>query len=159
MLRLTAEQLAAIARIGEQAYPEEGCGILLGKSITDQVRQVVEVRAVPNIWSTDGDIAELMPQDPAPQSLARSKTSRYTIDPRDLLIAQRDARDQGIDVIGIVHSHPDHPALPSECDRAVAWSHYSYIIASIHRRRVKDILCWRLDSAQQFQSEALLVSP
>ncbi|MEO0409003.1 MAG: M67 family metallopeptidase [Cyanobacteria bacterium P01_A01_bin.135] len=155
VLQSTPEQIEAIAHIGEQAYPEEGCGILLGKSLNDQVRQLIEVRPVINVWSADDDLADLMPES----TTEHSKTNRYTIDPRDLLQAQRDARDQNLDVIGIVHSHPDHPAIPSECDRAVAWSHYSYIIASIHQGTSKDVLCWRLDGARRFQPEALLISP
>ncbi|MGB3613938.1 MAG: M67 family metallopeptidase, partial [Elainellaceae cyanobacterium] len=135
------------------AYPEEGCGILLGQNQSDSVRQLIEVRPLPNVWSATENITDTGSQD------AHSKTSRFTIDPKDMLKAQKDARDQELDTIGIVHSHPDHPAIPSECDRTVAWSHYSYIIVSVHHGTAQDVLCWRLDDDRQFQPEALLVMP
>ena len=153
VLRLTPEHMEAIAHCGEQAYPEEGCGILLGRSESDAIRQLVEVRPVPNVWTAAENIT-----DASQAAEARTKTSRYTIDPRDMLKAQKDARDLGLDIVGIVHSHPNHPALPSECDRAVAWSHYSYIIVSVHHGVPRDVLCWRLDEDRQFQPEALLIT-
>ncbi|MGF1535951.1 MAG: Mov34/MPN/PAD-1 family protein [Elainellaceae cyanobacterium] len=155
MLRLTLDHINAIARTGEAAYPEEGCGILLGRSESDAVRQLVEVRPVPNAWSAVENITDSHSETAEP----RTKTSRYTIDPKDMLKAQRDARDLDLDIIGIIHSHPNHPAFPSECDRAVAWSHYSYIIVSVQRGAAQDVLCWRLDEQRQFQPEGLLITP
>jgi len=154
VLRLTPDHMNAIAHCGEQAYPEEGCGILLGQSKHDAIRQLVEVCPVPNVWSATENITDTSSKD----AEARNKTSRFTIAPKDMLKAQKDARDRNLDIIGIVHSHPNHPAIPSECDRAVAWSHYSYIIVSVHQGVSPDVLCWRLDENRQFQPEALLIT-
>lgn len=93
---------------------------------------------------------------------------RYWIDPQDLLKAQRYVRQHQekspnpvhqFDMIGIYHSHPDHPAIPSECDRACAWAEYSYIIISVQQGRACDLLSWKLDDHHQFQSEALILMP
>jgi proteasome lid subunit RPN8/RPN11 len=74
-----------------------------------------------------------------------------------MLIAMRDARDRGMDIIGIYHSHPDHPASPSECDRQLAWPQYSYVILSIERGEVRELYSWQLDDYHQFQPEELIV--
>jgi proteasome lid subunit RPN8/RPN11 len=82
-----------------------------------------------------------------------------------MLKAQKDARDseallrsadRNLDIIGIYHSHPDHPAVPSEFDRAIAWSQYSYIIVSVQQGKACDLKSWSLDDDHQFQPEEIL---
>lgn len=103
----------------------------------------MEVKATENRWSDDsGDL---------------TKKRRYEIAPQEILAAMKDARSQGLDIIGIYHSHPDQPAVPSECDRAAAWSHYSYAIVSVSEGRLVDLRCWSLDDQQMFQPEDLLI--
>jgi len=70
--------------------------------------------------------------------------------------AQKDARDRNLDIIGIFHSHPDHPAVPSEFDRAIAWQQYSYIIVSVQQGKAWELKSWSLDDNHQFQPEELL---
>ena len=62
----------------------------------------------------------------------------------------------GLMVLGFYHSHPDHPARPSEYDRVHAWPFYSYVIVAIHKREPKDMTCWLLDEqTEQFQPQAI----
>lgn len=89
--------------------------------------------------------------------LPLSKTRRYWIAPETLLKEMKDARAKGLEIIGIYHSHPDHPAVPSECDRHFAWSEYSYIIVSVQHGKAVDTRSWSLDEQHQFQPEPLLM--
>jgi len=130
-------------------YPEECCGLLLGV-VEPQGNRLLDVRAVKNAW--DEDIANKMEAN----SLV-AKTRRYWISPEEMLIAMRDARDRGMDIIGIYHSNPDHPAVPSECDRQLAWPQYSYIILSVHQGEVRELYSWQLDDHHRFQAEDLTV--
>ncbi len=133
----------------QQAYPEECCGLLLGL-VEPEGNRLVEVRAVQNAW--DEHIATEMEANSA-----IAKTRRYWISPEEMLIVMRDARDRGMDIIGIYHSHPDHPASPSEYDRQLAWPQYSYVILSIHRDEVRELCSWQLDDHHQFQPEPLII--
>jgi proteasome lid subunit RPN8/RPN11 len=72
------------------------------------------------------------------------------------LRVQKQARDRELDIIGIYHSHPDHPAIPSEFDRAIAWHHYSYIIISVQQGIASDLRSWTLDPHHQFQPEDMI---
>lgn len=133
----------------KQVYPEECCGLLLGLTEPEGNR-LVEVRAVQNAW--DEQIASEMEANSSV-----TKARRYWISPEEMLVAMRDARDRGMDIIGIYHSHPDHPALPSECDRQLAWPQYSYVILSIQQGEVRELYSWQLDAHHQFQPEDLII--
>ncbi len=163
MLHLTPEQQQEIMNYAEQAYGEECCGILLGKqhqegdnihqkgdNIHKYVQQVIPVQ---NQWQAA--IATELNELTAPEPESLTKSQRYWIDPKDVLTAQRRARDLGLAIIGIYHSHPDHPAVPSECDRACAWSGYSYVIVSVVRGTAQNLRSWCLDDQHQFQPEAI----
>ncbi len=95
--------------------------------------------------------------------LIDTKHRRYSIDPKDILRVQKQARSQGLNIIGVYHSHPDHVAVPSECDRTQAWPEYAYVIVSVQGKesgnKAVDIQNWTLDSKHQFQLEAMQVSP
>jgi proteasome lid subunit RPN8/RPN11 len=114
MLQLTAELHEAIRRHGVASYPYEGCGLLLGQA-DNGVNIVSDVRPLPNVWPDDGE-----------------KAVRFRIaedDWRDVEIA---AMENDLDVIGVFHSHPDHPAVASPRDLAwAAWPGYSYLITTI----------------------------
>jgi proteasome lid subunit RPN8/RPN11 len=97
---------------GEETYPHECCGILLGKSIANALTVHTLLRA----GNTRTDSAH----------------NRYHIAPQELIRAQREARQQGLDIIGFYHSHPDHPAQWSPTDFAEAhWFGCAYIITAI----------------------------
>jgi len=160
-LSLTSDQLQQISTHAERTYPEECCGLLIGqidRTTPSAPKTVLEVWQVPNAWNSE--IAEELAAALAntDQQLRFAKTDRYWIDPRDMLTAQRYARDRQLNIIGIYHSHPDHPAVPSECDRRLAWTQYSYLIVSVQQGVANLTQCWHLDETHQFQPEELTLA-
>jgi proteasome lid subunit RPN8/RPN11 len=73
-----------------------------------------------------------------------SPRNRFAVAPLDVIEADRAARALGLEVVGWYHSHPDHPARPSDYDREHAWPWYSYIIVSVNERAPRDMTSWRL---------------
>ncbi|HKQ56225.1 MAG TPA: M67 family metallopeptidase [Candidatus Eisenbacteria bacterium] len=135
-LVLRAAHVAEMESELAAAYPEEGCGVLLGRD--EGRRRVVErVAAIENRRED-------------------SRGNRYLITPEQLLQVEREARDAGHDVVGFYHSHPDHPALPSAFDLEHAWPYYSYLIVSVEQGRVVDARSWRLTADRtRFEPEPL----
>jgi proteasome lid subunit RPN8/RPN11 len=174
MLELTTDHYQAIARHAEQVYPEECCGLVFGWRAQEPQRAIAtEIWTLTNAWSAEA-AAQMAPLPSSPQTAAASsptpappaKRQRYWIDPADLMAAQRYVRQQRekhtnptrqFDMIGIYHSHPDHPAIPSECDRAWAWAEYSYLIVSVQQGHAQDLLSWTLDDCHQFQPQKLRI--
>ncbi len=158
VLVLSTQQLTAISAHAERVYPEECCGLMLGSVHKDQ-KQLVEPVPLRNEWTPD-----VLPSQPSVTTSqgvevdAHTKHRRYWIDPKDMLRVQREARDKGLNIIGIYHSHPDHAAEPSECDRVLAWSEYAYVIVSVCEGKAVDVQNWALDSKHQFQPEAIKIS-
>jgi len=108
------------------AYPDEGCGVLIG-------REQGGVREIERVIVSENRREE-------------SRHNRYLIAPEQFLAADREARAAGLDVLGFFHSHPDHPARPSAFDLEHAWPYYSYMIVSLERGKVADARSWRLSS-------------
>jgi len=159
VLVLSPDQLSAISTHAEQVYPEECCGLMVGEttsSTSEPLRkQVVRVESLMNQWQKGLTVTEMA----APVSDATlTKRRRYSIDPKDMLRIQRATREEGLQIIGIYHSHPDHVAVPSECDRALAWPEYAYTIVSVCEGKAVDVRNWALDSEHQFQPEPIKVS-
>ncbi len=153
-LHLTVDHFQAIRTDAEHTYPHECCGLLLGiksQTIDDISHIVVELWPTQNAWTVE---AAALTESPH----TFTSTRRYWIDPKDMLAAQRYAQHHQFDIIGIYHSHPDHPAVPSECDRTLAWSGYSYVIVSVPQGSAQDLLSWSLDNDQQFQPEAVVLT-
>ena len=73
-----------------------------------------------------------------------SPRNRFSVTAEDVCAANRAAQAQGLDLIGWYHSHPDHPARPSEYDREHAWPWYSYVIVSVQNGKPQDMTSWRL---------------
>ena len=122
---------------GQDAYPEEGAGLLLGND--NGAKRKVE---------------NLLPLSNAREDTARH--NRYLITPQDMLQGEREAESLGLDVIGIFHSHPDHPNRPSEYDREWALPWYSYVITSVESDQSADSRSWRLtDDRQKFVEEEI----
>jgi proteasome lid subunit RPN8/RPN11 len=114
MLRICKTEWDGIRRHGEEAYPHECCGVLLGQT-NDDARVVTSVARCANT------------RNDSPQN-------RYHIDPRELIRIQREGRERGEDIVGFYHSHPDHPAQWSPTDLAEAhWFGCSYVITSVER--------------------------
>jgi proteasome lid subunit RPN8/RPN11 len=118
--------LRAIEDHAREAYPEECCGFLLGHV---------------------GEPGRVQRSQRARNVATENRKRRYVIDPLELLHADEKARKEGLDLIGVYHSHPDHPAAPSEYDRSRAGTWFSYVILSIVGRQPKDATSWRFDEA------------
>jgi proteasome lid subunit RPN8/RPN11 len=157
VLKLYSHHLQAIQTHAESTYPEECCGLLLGHR-SGEVKTVIEVLPTENSW--DVEAADTFQTLDKPRQHLSSKRNRFSIAPQVMLKAQKDARDRNLDIIGIYHSHPDHPAVPSEFDRAIAWQQYSYIIVSVQQGKACNLKSWCLDDEHQFQPEEILtISP
>ena len=126
---------------GAAAYPNECCGILIGRDVPGAggTRRVVD-RLEPgtNVFEAD------------------EQYHRFSIDPRQQMKAERAAAAEGKVVLGFYHSHPDHPARPSEYDREHAWPFYSYVIVAIAKGKPADMTSWVLDEkTNQFVAQPI----
>ncbi len=146
-LTLNRDHLEAINRHAERTYPDECCGLLIGR-LTEAGKVVSEIWTTENTWTQE--VA-----DEISDGLPISKTHRYWIAPQEMLAAMKAARQQGSEIVGIYHSHPDHGASPSECDRCLAWPQYSYLIVSVIQGKAINAQSWALDDHHQFQPETL----
>src|ERR1700756_5494722 len=112
MLKISPKDYAEIRRHGEETYPHECCGVLLGQM--------------------DGDVRTVTSTARCGNTRTDSPQNRYHIDPKELISIQRQGRERGEDVIGFYHSHPDHPAHWSPTDLAEAhWIGCSYVITRV----------------------------
>ena len=85
-----------------------------------------------------------------------SPRNRFSITADDFRAAERAAKEQGLELVGWYHSHPDHPARPSEYDREHAWPWYSYVIVSVASGEACDMTSWQLsDDRSAFQTEEI----
>ncbi len=124
---LTQEQIEQIYQHGCVSYPFECCGIILGSincETSESEKIAVELIPTENVWNAENAVIFGENEENSPRR-------RYAIAPQVMLNVQKNARDRSLDIIGIYHSHPDYPAIPSEFDRRYAWSGYSYIIVAI----------------------------
>jgi proteasome lid subunit RPN8/RPN11 len=128
MIRLSDEQAAAIKAHGEETYPHECCGVLLGG-------EQEGVKVVGEVWRAANA------RDDSPQN-------RYLIPPQELLRAEKEARARGLQIIGYYHSHPDVAARPSQYDRQHAWPWYSYLIVSVRAGQAAELLAWVVEDEQ-----------
>ncbi|HEV2464775.1 MAG TPA: M67 family metallopeptidase [Acidobacteriaceae bacterium] len=124
MLKLSEQVYDAIRRHGEETYPYECCGVLLGRSVPakdfapDSHHGLNEVEEAVRAGNTRTDSAR----------------NRYNIAPQELVRIQRQGRDRGLDIVGFYHSHPDHPAQWSKTDFAEAhWLGCSYVITAVEK--------------------------
>lgn len=129
-----AENITAHA---EAEYPYECCGFFFGDDSGD--RKVTHVRKVSN----------------AKQG---NKRRRFEISPDDYRKAEKFAIDLDLDLLGVYHSHPDHPAEPSEHDRSVALPYFSYIIVSVREGEKHEIRSWQLNDERQFEEETIEIT-
>jgi proteasome lid subunit RPN8/RPN11 len=134
---LSAALLEAIHAYGARAYPEEGAGLLLGAFEGD-----------------DRHVTRLVPLDN--RFRPESRTRRYLISPRDLLSAEDEAERLGLEVVGVFHSHPDHPARASEFDTQWALPVYSYVITQVQAGVAVESRSWRLAEDRGMMTEERL---
>jgi proteasome lid subunit RPN8/RPN11 len=130
--------LTRIQHHAEKEYPEECCGLLIGR-IEGESLSVLDVRELKNTSET-------------------SRGHRYQISPLDLLQADNLARNAGLAVIGAYHSHPDHSPRPSRVDRDQAIMNFLYIILAVGNGKTGGIGCWLIKNIREdFVREDLLV--
>jgi len=131
MLKIPSREFEEIRRHGEQTYPHECCGVLLGRLEDDGGRVVTSTARCGNT-RTD------------------SAHNRYNIDPRELVRIQREGRERGEDIVGFYHSHPDHPAQWSTTDFAEAhWLGCSYVITSVEKGKATITKSFALEGSDE----------
>jgi proteasome lid subunit RPN8/RPN11 len=136
MLLLGKKLTDRIRAHGVETYPHECCGALLGID-AEAHREVRDTFPLVNR------------RDDSPRN-------RFSITAQDFRDAERAAGELGLELVGWYHSHPDHPAQPSEYDREHAWPWYSYVIVSVAARQPEEITAWRLtDDRSRFASEEI----
>lgn len=136
-LKIPQEILQRIHQHGEQAYPEEGAGLLLGE-----------------LTGGNHQVREILPLANAREAPARH--NRYQLSPQDYLQGEQYADSLGYAVLGVFHSHPDHPNRPSEFDRQWAWPNFSYLITSVSQGKASESRSWRLREDRASFSEELI---
>lgn len=137
-LKLNERLAQRIRTHGAETYPHECCGALLGRDGDGEARR---------------EVSELLPlanrRDDSPRN-------RFELTPEDVRLAEKTARETGVELLGWYHSHPDAPARPSEYDRDHAWPWYSYIIVSVQKGEPRDMTSWRLkDDRAGYNAETI----
>jgi len=117
-------------------FPDECCGFLFGREETDGTRLILDILAVDN-------------------SKAGDKRRRFEISPLDYMTAEQHALDHDWTLLGVYHSHPKHPAIPSEHDRKAAQPFFSYVIVSVMSNDDITVRSWVLNDDQQFDEEKI----
>lgn len=149
VLGISTELAQQIRDHGAGTYPHECCGALLGRDdafTNGSGASEEENRVKRNVFSL---FTLVNRRDDSPRN-------RFMVTAEDVRAAELAAQEQGLDIIGWYHSHPDHPARPSEYDRDHAWPWYSYIIVSVRHGAAEDMTSWRLnDDRQEFSPEEI----
>jgi len=136
MIYISNDLKSTIGKEGEKFYPNECCGIIYGKY--DDSKKAVSVEAIENSF----DDAE--------------KHHRFLITPEDMMKAELKARSLKLDILGFYHSHPDHPAKPSDYDREHALPFYSYVIVSVANGKAENFTSWELEeNRSKFNQEVI----
>jgi proteasome lid subunit RPN8/RPN11 len=134
-INITEETLHGINQHVEAAYPEEGAGFLIG---------------------VEGEVKEILPLGNAREDEARH--NRFLITPEDYLKAELTADKLGLSLIGVFHSHPDCPNIPSEYDREWAQPFFSYIITRVDKGKVANHRSWRLvEDRSKYEEEEIKI--
>jgi|SRR6476659_2859894 proteasome lid subunit RPN8/RPN11 len=144
MLKLTQSVYDALRAHGQETYPHECCGVLLGQM--------------------DGDTRIVTSSARAGNTRTDSAHNRYNIDPKDLIRIQREGRNRGEDIVGFYHSHPDHPAQWSKTDFAEAhWFGCSYVITSVEKGKATITSSFELagteEADKKFLNEKIQLEP
>ena len=141
MLKLTSEIEKKIRQAGAEAYPNECCGILFG-SEENGITTVKALKSIENARESG------------------EQYHRFLITAEDMMEAELEARKRKLEIVGFYHSHPDHPAQPSDYDRDHALPFYSYIILRVAQGRPERMTSWRLQlSREAFDREELEIEP
>ena len=142
MIQLGERQRNEIAAHGECDYPHECCGLLLGSFADGNSKSISEIYPISNAREE------------------QAKRNRFLIRPEELMRGEHYAERRELDVVGFYHSHPDHPAVPSQYDLEHAWPRYSYIIVSVSGGAVQDLRSWQMepDRSRFIEEEIMAVT-
>jgi proteasome lid subunit RPN8/RPN11 len=150
-LKMSTEIAQKIREHGAQGYPNECCGALLGRDADGS-----------SAMTTGGVVSlpvrEILALFPLVNRRDDSPQNRFSVTAEDVRDSEKAAREKGLDVVGWYHSHPDHPARPSQYDREHAWPWYSYIIVSVANGKPQEMTSWRLsDDRSEYACEEIAV--
>ena len=136
-LKIGAGDVGHIHDHAKETYPEECAGALIGVDTGD-------MKVVVDVWRAENTHEE-------------DRGRRFLIEPLKIKEFEEKAQERDMDLLGFYHSHPDHPARPSEYDREHAWPYYSYVIASVGKDEVEDMRSWVLKDDRSGYDEELIV--
>ena len=140
MLHLSRSNEQQIERESRAGYPNEVCGLLIGRMTPDGA-DVLQCASASNV--TDGD-----------------PKRRFSIAPEFLIDTQRGLRKEGLAVIGVYHSHPNQPPRPSRTDLTQAWPGLFYVICQVEQDSCGPMKAWRLDAeADAFEQATISMAP
>ncbi|MEJ0079527.1 MAG: M67 family metallopeptidase [Puia sp.] len=134
MIIVESGPLAQMKAHAVSSFPDECCGFLYGTEQTDGNRVITKILEVNN-------------------SKAGDKKRRFEIAGKDYMLGEKFALANDVLLLGIYHSHPDHPAIPSEHDRVAALPYFSYVILSVRTGNIDHIRSWQLNDLSQFEEE------
>ena len=133
ILLLGKDVEAGIRAHGAETYPHECCGALLGRD--DVVVKFIGDEHVREVWALFPLVNR---RDDSPRN-------RFSVTAEDVRDAEKAAGEKSLEVVGWYHSHPDHPAKPSQYDCDHAWPWYSYVIVSVANGQPQEMTSWRLN--------------
>jgi len=136
-LKIGAGDVGHIHDHAKETYPEECAGALIGVDTGD-------MKVVVDVWRAENTHEE-------------DRGRRFLIEPLKIKEFEEKAQERDMDLLGFYHSHPDHPARPSEYDREHAWPYYSYVIASVGKDEVEDMRSWVLKDDRSGYDEELII--
>ncbi|MET0621679.1 MAG: M67 family metallopeptidase [Pyrinomonadaceae bacterium] len=143
MIRLSARLVEEIERHAEREYPRECCGLLIGRILEDgRTREVRATYPVANIFSEEAE-----------------RHHRMAIEPLEYARAERRHAAEGLGVVGNYHSHPEHPAVPSQYDleHLAPWPTMSYVVVSVMEGKAAGLRSWELlADRSRFDEEQVL---
>ena len=152
ILKMSTEVAQKIREHGAETYPHECCGALLG-------RDAVLGEGAAGISGAQPTSREIVAVFPLVNRRDDSPRNRFSVTPEDVIAADRAAQEKGLELVGWYHSHPDHPAQPSQYDREHAWPWYSYVIVSVANGKPAEMTSWRLrDDRAEYACEEIAVT-
>jgi proteasome lid subunit RPN8/RPN11 len=150
-LRMSREIADKIRKLGAETYPHECCGALLGRDTPDS-------GGTASVGGASLPSREVLALFPLVNRRDDSPHNRFSVTADDVRAADKAARERGLELIGWYHSHPDHPARPSQYDREHAWPWYSYIIVSVANGKPQEMTSWRLnDDRSDYAGEEVAI--
>jgi proteasome lid subunit RPN8/RPN11 len=144
LLKMSTETAEKIRQHGADTYPHECCGALLGRDASAGAEKSA--------------VREILALFPLVNRRDDSPHNRFSVTAEDVRDAEKAGREKNLDVVGWYHSHPDHPARPSQYDREHAWPWYSYVIVSVAKGQPAEMTSWRLnDDRSEYSSEEIAI--